>query len=150
MTASVRPRVLDIPRRGLVSFAITVIGVAISIYLTIEHFSASKSFACPENATINCVKVTTSEYSRFLGLPVAVLGLAFFIGMAVLCSPWLWQVERLDIVRVIGAVTGVLMVLYLLWAELFKIDAICLWCTAVHVCSVVLLGAVLWTVNSKR
>lgn len=150
MTASVSPRLMAVPRRGLASFVITVVGLAISVYLTIEHFSASKSFACPENSTINCVKVTTSQYSRFLGMPVAVLGLAFFVGMAVLCSPWLWQIHRLDVVRVIGAVTGVLMVLYLLWAELFKIDAICLWCTAVHVCTVILLGAVLWTVNSHR
>ncbi len=143
-------RLAAVPRRGLASFVLTIIGIGISIYLTIEHFSSSTSFACPENATINCVKVTTSEYSRFLGMPVAVLGLAYFVGMAVLCSPWLWQMRRLDPLRVVGGVGGTLMVLYLLWAELFKIDAICLWCTAVHVCTVVLLGAILWTVNSHR
>jgi uncharacterized membrane protein len=35
--------------------------------------------------------------------------------------------------------------------ELFKVNAICLWCTAVHAVTIVLLGAVLWrTVGSER
>jgi uncharacterized membrane protein len=28
------------------------------------------------------------------------------------------------------------MVVYLVWAELFRIDAICLWCTVVHALTV--------------
>jgi uncharacterized membrane protein len=36
------------------------------------------------------------------------------------------------------------------WVELFRVDAICLWCTVVHVSSVVLLGAVLWTTSTVR
>ena len=43
----------------------------------------------------------------------------------------------------LGAVSvGVVFVLYLLWAELFRINAICLWCTAVHVLALVLFGMV--------
>jgi uncharacterized membrane protein len=45
---------------------------------------------------------------------------------------------------------GVLTALYLLWVELFRVDAICLWCTAVHLCTLVLLGAVLWTTSDAR
>jgi uncharacterized membrane protein len=32
---------------------------------------------------------------------------------------------------------------WLVYAELFKIDAICLWCTVVHAITVVLFGVVL-------
>jgi len=32
--------------------------------------------------------------------------------------------------------------LYLLWAELFQLDAICLWCTAIHVLTVALFGVI--------
>jgi uncharacterized membrane protein len=35
------------------------------------------------------------------------------------------------------------MVLYLVYVELFRIGAICLWCTAIHVLAVCLLGVVL-------
>ena len=81
-------------------------------------------------------------------MPVAVLGLVFFVAMVALCSPWAWQRRALDRVRVAAAIVGVLSVFYLVWAELFEVGAICLWCTAVHVCTVVLLGLVLWTVSS--
>jgi len=39
---------------------------------------------------------------------------------------------------------GAISVLYLVYIELFKVDAICLWCTAVHVCTIALLATVLW------
>jgi uncharacterized membrane protein len=41
-----------------------------------------------------------------------------------------------------AAAAGVLFVLYLAWAELCKIDAICLWCTAVHVLTAALFGVI--------
>ncbi len=37
---------------------------------------------------------------------------------------------------------GALFVLYLVWVELFRVDAICLWCTAVHVLAVALFAVV--------
>ena len=36
------------------------------------------------------------------------------------------------------AVVGVATALWLIYAELFRIDAICLWCTAVHVLTLLL------------
>jgi uncharacterized membrane protein len=47
-------------------------------------------------------------------------------------------------------VLGVAVVLYLLWIELFRVDAICLWCTVVHACSVALLATTLWHTSSLR
>ncbi len=38
---------------------------------------------------------------------------------------------------------GALMVLYLVYVELFRIGAICLWCTAMHVTAVCLFGVIL-------
>ncbi len=126
------------------SLGLAAAGLAVSIYLTIEHYSGSTALACPENATINCAKVTTSSWSRFLGLPVAVLGLAYFVVMTLLVLPAAWRRRRLDAVRLAGAGLGMAMVLYLVWAELFRINAICLWCTAVHVCTLGLFTAILW------
>lgn len=134
---------------GEPSFVIALVGLAISVYLTIEHFSASTTFACPESASINCVKVTTSRWSHIGGVPVAVIGLCFFLAAAALCSPPAWAVQSLDRVRIGGAIVGVASALYLVWLELFRIDALCLWCTAVHVCTVLLLAAVLWRVTAR-
>jgi uncharacterized membrane protein len=132
------------------SFVVALIGLALSIYLTVEHYTSPTILACPATATINCVKVTTSSYSVIAGIPVAVLGLLYYVGMAILVSPPAWRIRQLDLVRIAGAALGVLMVLYLVWVELFRVFAICLWCTAVHVCTLVLLGTILWRVAGRE
>lgn len=116
------------------TFPLAVLGLGISIYLSIEHATSSTSFACPESATINCLKVTTSSYSKIAGVPVAYLGLVFFVTAVALFSPWGWRVAP-SIARWVrlGSVTiGLAMIVYLVWAELYRIHAICLWCTGVH------------------
>jgi uncharacterized membrane protein len=142
-----RPLVLPV---GIVSFLITLVGLAVSIYLTVEHYTAATTLACPENSVINCAKVTSSSYSKIGSVPVALLGAIFFAGMAVLCLPAAWRIGRLDVVRIAGAVAGVVSALWFIWVELFRLDAICLWCTVVHVAAFALLGAVLWTTTGLR
>jgi uncharacterized membrane protein len=131
-------------RTSITSLCFASIGLAISSYLTIEHYSGSPALACPENAAINCAKVTTSTWSRLGGIPVAVLGLVYFAVMTLLVVPSAWRRHLLDPVRVAGAAAGMAMVIYLLWAELFRVGAICLWCTAVHVCTLGLFVTILW------
>ncbi|MBE7187063.1 vitamin K epoxide reductase family protein [Jatrophihabitans endophyticus] len=136
-------------RYGLGSLVPAVLGLAVAIYLTVEHFTSSLTLACPESATVNCQKVTTSSYSHLLGVPVALGGAIYFVVMVGLLSPPAWAVRALDPVRVVAVVLGVVSVLYLVWAELFRIDAICIWCTVVHVCTVWMFGAVLWYVTGR-
>jgi uncharacterized membrane protein len=123
---------------------VSVAGLAVAAYLTYEHFTAGSTLACPDTGVVNCVKVTTSQYSDFLGIPVALLGLGFFAAMTVLSLPPLWRTESPwpGRVRLAAVVVGVIFVCYLIWAELFRIDAICLWCTVVHALTLVLFGLV--------
>lgn len=138
------------PGSAYVGFVLALLGLADSIYLTVEHYTGSTSLICSDNGAVNCLKVTTSEWSHIGPIPVALFGLVFYVGMLALCSPWAWQVPALDALRLLGAVVGVLSVIYLVWIELFRVDAICLWCTAVHIVTVLLLGAVLWTYSAVR
>ena len=126
------------------SLVVALIGLALSAYLTIAHFTSPAVLACPEGTTINCAKVPSSPWSEIFGVPVAVLGLAYFLAMSVLLVPAAWRWQALDPVRLAGAVAGVGMVLYLIWIELFRVNALCLWCTGVHVCTLALLATVLW------
>ena len=66
--------------------------------------------------------------------PVAVLGLAFYVFMAAATSPWAWRLKfpALTWIRIASVVVGIGFVLYLVYTELFTLDAICLWCTSVH------------------
>lgn len=116
------------------SLFLCVTGLAGSAYLTYEHYSSGATLACPNSGAINCLKVTTSSYAALLGIPVALLGLLFFVGITALCLPVAWNARQPWIPRARAAAVfaGVLFVMYLVWAELFRLDAICLWCTAVH------------------
>jgi len=119
---------------------ICVVGLGASIYLTVAHYDEHVSLSCPATASINCAKVTRSPQSVIAGVPVAVLGLPFFLGMLALYSPWAWRLRSQlpGYLRLAGVSTGMVFVLYLVYVELFKINAICLWCTSVHVLTFVL------------
>ncbi len=113
-------------------------GIGVATYLTIEHFTGATTLACPHTGTLNCQKVTTSPESVFLGVPVALLGLLYFAAMLVANMPAAWRspARWLRTGRLALAAIGILFVLYLLYVELFTVNAICLWCTAVHVLTV--------------
>jgi uncharacterized membrane protein len=117
------------------TWILSLAGLADSIWLTIVHYNTSVTLICPANSTINCEKVITSPQSIVFGIPVAVLGLAFYVFLAVANSPWVWRMTWPPIryARVGSMVVGIVFVLYLVYTELFTIRAICLWCTSVHV-----------------
>jgi uncharacterized membrane protein len=122
------------------SAAISAAGVAVAVYLLIERLTTTKALVCPEGSVVNCQKVTQSAQSVFLGVPVTVWGLAFFIGMLALTLPFAWRsgVAWVSPLRIGSAAAGVAFVLYLIYVELFELNAICLWCTAVHVLTIAL------------
>jgi uncharacterized membrane protein len=126
------------------TLVVSVAGLVVSAYLTYEHFTAGSTLACPNTGVVNCAKVTSSQYSELFGIPVALLGLAFFVGMTALSVPPMWRTATRwpGRLRVAGVLTGVVFVCYLIWAELFRINAICLWCTVVHALTLVLFGLV--------
>jgi len=126
---------------AVIGTVLSLVGLAVSAYLTYEHYSGSKSLTCPaEGGIVNCLKVTTSAYSRVAGVPVADLGLAFFVLMLWLQLPPIWASSSPAIRwgRLAWSVIGVGTACYLVYAELFRLDAICLWCTSVHVVSLLL------------
>ena len=117
------------------TWVLSLAGLGVSIYLTIAHFADIRPAGCAETAAVNCVKVTTSPQSYVFGIPVAVLGLAFFVAAVALMSPWAWRWARREValIRIASLVVGIGFVIYLVYTELFTIGAICLYCTSVHV-----------------
>ena len=167
--ATVQPAAVGRPRPGsakrseisgpptwlqLTTLILSLGGLGVSIYLTIVHYSTAVSMACPNTGAINCEKVITSAESTVFGIPVAVLGLAFFVFMVAITSPVAWR-TRLRVIhlsRVLSVIVGMAFVLYLIYVEVFRVSAICLWCTSVHVITfalfvLVLLSAAMWGVK---
>jgi uncharacterized membrane protein len=123
------------------TFVLALIGLGVSIYLTYAHYTESALAGCTETTgVVNCGKVTTSPQSVVFGIPVAVLGLAFYVFAVAIMSPWAWRARRREIglLRLGSLVVGIGFVLYLIYAELFDIGSICLYCTSVHVITFVL------------
>ena len=73
-------------------------------------------------------------------VPFGLLGLAFYVFAVAIMSPWAWRWARreVSIIRLAAMVIGIGFVLYLLYAELFIIGSICLYCTSVHAITFVL------------
>jgi len=110
-------------------------GLGVAAYLTYAHYNTHVILACPNTGIVNCAKVTESPQSVVLGVPVALLGLLFFAAITPLHLPPAWNSGSVAVRvgRVAAAGAGIAVVLYLVYTELFTLDAICLWCTAVHV-----------------
>jgi uncharacterized membrane protein len=125
---------------GPSALVLSAAGLAVATYLTIEHYTTDATLACPETGVVNCQAVTTSPQSMVLGIPVAVLGVVFFVGMLALTVPPAWRSTSaaLRMARLGAAAMGVVWVIYLVAVELYIVDKICLWCTAVHVLTVAL------------
>jgi uncharacterized membrane protein len=127
---------LRVPRWAApIALVLTLCGLGVSIYLTIAHYDAHVSLVCSANGAINCEKVTSSAQSKVFGIPVAVLGLAYFVAMVPLQLPAAWRSNdpRIRFGRVLYCIAGVGFICYLIYAEAVIIKAICLWCTSVHV-----------------
>jgi uncharacterized membrane protein len=127
------------------SLGLSLVALAIATYLTVTHYSDPTALACPDTGIVNCTLVTTSSWSVVLGVPLAVLGLGWAVVMTGLTAPWAWRAAAtwVDGARLAVSGAGAAMVLYLIYVELFRIGAICLWCTAVHITAVSLFGVVL-------
>ena len=120
----------------LATWALAIAGLGVSIYLTIAHYTSSSILACSDKGLVNCGLVTTSPESMVFSIfPVAVLGLAFYVFMVAAVSPWAWRLKypQLAWARLASVIVGIGFVLYLVYTELFTLNAICLWCTSVHV-----------------
>lgn len=123
-------------RVRITALVLSLLGLADSTYLTIAHFQANLLNAtCPANSVDNCQKVTTGPWSHPFGIPVAILGLAFYVAFVTINLPYFWRTKdvRIHWLRAAMSVTGIGFVLYLIYVELFLAKLICLYCTGVHV-----------------
>ena len=123
----------------LLLLMLSLLGVGITIYLTSVHYE-NVPLACSESGLINCARVISSAYSVVPGttLPVTIPGFGWCVVSASLAiaglfaTTGLWQ-RRIRIAQFAWALSGLLVVLYLVYVEIVRLRTICAWCTALHV-----------------
>jgi uncharacterized membrane protein len=120
------------------TLALALVGLGLSAYETYAHYNGSHLAGCPTggNGTFNCTAVITSSQSMVFGVfPVAVLGLAFYVVVTALMTPWAWRIQRREVglLRLAAMIAGMGFVMYLIYAEVVQIQDICEYCTGVHI-----------------
>jgi uncharacterized membrane protein len=170
--ATARPAARDLvaepevaPRFGpplwlqLVSFVLAILGLAVSAYETYAHFNGSHLLGCSTKpGTFDCTAVITSPQSMVFGaIPVAVLGLAFYVFAVPIMSPWAWRAKsrEINLLRLGSLIVGMGFVLYLIYAEVDLIKQVCEYCTGVHIITFVLFcitvfSAAIWGLGERR
>lgn len=132
-------------RISIVGLVAAVAGAAVSIYLTVLHYVGVVP-GCPVAGPINCDAVLTSPYAVIAGtsVPTSAAGIAWFALSAVL---WIRPVGQ---VQLAWSGLGLLTVLYLVFLEIVRIGAICLWCSAAHLLVVFIFVVALSLVSRQR
>lgn len=107
------------------AIAVALAGIGVAGYLTYVHYADLQPFCVGGGG--GCERVQSSDQSRLLGIPVAVLGLANYLGIA---TCLVLGGERARALAAALALAGFGFSVYLTYVELFVIEAICQWCVA--------------------
>lgn len=115
-------------RRAIAILAL--VGALDAAYLLLAKLGYIGAIAC--TISNGCDLVNTSRYSEFMGLPVAGIGLAGYLAMFALAllgvqPRWITD-RRPDLWLSLLSGVAVVFTLYLTYAELFILKAICQWC----------------------
>jgi uncharacterized membrane protein len=127
----------ELPRGalGLPLLVVVMVGLVAAGYLLVVHLQGGTPVCGPVGG---CETVAASEYSSVLGIPVAALGVALSLVLAVCSAVWWRLADRRALLLAYGLLLlGTLAVAYLTYLELFVIHAICAWCVSYAVTIVV-------------
>jgi uncharacterized membrane protein len=109
--------------------ALALIGVFVALYLTLYKIGTIGHLACGFGS---CERVNSSKWATFVGVPVAMWGLGFYVATLIVAiagtSPGL--ASRREISYLLAAMSGIGVAFsaWLTYLELFVIDAICRYC----------------------
>lgn len=145
----------------------SIFGIFDAGYLTFEHFSQYQA-PCSTNVWVDCGKVLNSTYSEMWGIPVAVLGLLYYIFMTKLSLirlanqkirkwafgwvifsdrlPKRWQNQDdffLEL-QLLASTAGITFSLYFVYLQLVVIQSICFYCMLSAISSSVLFGLMVY------
>jgi uncharacterized membrane protein len=115
-------------RYAAVLVAIALFGLAVAGYLTFVKLTGGTVVCGPLGG---CETVQTSEYSTVLGIPVSVYGMGYATAVLAAVLVW-WRTgdRRALLVTYLLGLLGTMAVAYLVYLQLFVIQALCVWCMA--------------------
>ena len=117
-------------RAGWPTVVLAIVGLAISIYLTVIHYR-HELLTCGLGG--DCETVQSSKWAMIGPIPLALFGVAMCAAVIALAVARM-RLPHLAVpatgIMFAVALSGLLYESYLTYLELFVIDAICVWCVA--------------------
>ena len=116
---------------------LALMGLFISSYLVYHHYTVVASGLnaewCNVNTDVNCDVVAASKYSEVYGIPVAIIGLLWFIVVVVLAFPFADRIlkNKSHLFLLGWSVLGTIGIASLIRAE-FVLGVWCIACTLTH------------------
>jgi uncharacterized membrane protein len=120
-----------------------IVGLADSSYLTYKHYVGGNSIIC-NIASGACDVVTTSKYSMIIGVPVAILGVFFYLFVFALLYRYIKSKKQKALRFFVGWTTlGFFVSAYLTYLQAFVIHAYCKLCiTSAIVATLIFLNTI--------
>lgn len=137
-------------RRNAIA-VLALAGVFLSTYLALYKLGLIGSLAC---GTGECERVQASRWSIFLGQPVAIWGVAFYLAMfgtsLAGSFPALARSRAVSVALVLVSGWGVLFSAWLTWLEVAEIHAICRFCVVSALLVLVLFVLSAWELRTPE
>jgi uncharacterized membrane protein len=115
--------------KRMVVAALALAGIFLALYLLLYKLGMIGALTCSVGS---CETVNTSKWAKFLGLPVAGWGVAWYVAtfaLAIVSTQERFaESKTISLAMLFLTSTGLLFSVYLTWLELFVIRAICQWC----------------------
>lgn len=104
-------------------------GFLLAMYLFNKKQTHQQPFVCPLRG--NCAQVIHSEFSKFMGVPVELIGITYYVGIVVghgllVAAPATF--EWLEPYLLLASTMAFLFSLYLTFIQLVVLKKICTWC----------------------
>ena len=141
-------------RNRLLLLACALLGLGASVASSYVHYQMltdpTYTSICDVSATVSCTQAYLSRYGSVMGVPVAILGVIFFVvvGLMVALAPKPRPtpagkkgraaepdgVAGENVAAYVFALSaiGLVFTLYLAWASLFQLRALCLLCAVTY------------------
>jgi uncharacterized membrane protein len=113
---------------------VAVAGLAIAAYLTVVHYADADPVCAISHG---CATVQQSDYAELAGIPVALLGL---LGYVAILGSLARDGETWRTATAFLALGGFGFSAWLTYVEIWRLDAICIWCVASAICMTLLAG----------
>jgi len=107
-------------------FTLALVGFSDAVYLTIKHFYQADAGCLLSEG---CDAVLKSEFSSFMGIPLAYMGLAYYLLIVIGITAY-HQTRKSDILKGLFLLnlSGFAFSLWLVYLQAFVLNSYCTWC----------------------